>query len=205
VRHREPGLNGRVAVEFPLRHPAVPPIAFDQLPAKLAATLAPRVARLGYLGEFFQRTAHQPDVLLSFHEFTEAGKRAVGEGLTELVALTVSTELGNTYERNQHEHRSIALGRSRAWVADVERRRPAAAELLDDEERRAQTAVLAAVRDRRTAAQESLDRYATRYGAAAAIALLFVTGRYLAHGLVVRALGIQPPVPSIFEDGSGDR
>lgn len=184
--------------------PAVPPIGFDELPATLAAVLAPRVERLGYLGEFFQRTAHQPDVLLAFHDFTEAGKRALGDRLTELVALTVSAELGNDYERHQHERLSIRIGRGRDWVATVEHRQPEApeaAELLDAQERLAQTVVLAAVRGRGGPGRELVDRYAARYGAPAAVALLLVAGRYLAHAVVVDALGITPPVPSIFEDG----
>lgn len=188
--------------DSPLPRPAVPPVEFDQLPASLATALAPRVERLGYLGEFFQRTAHQPELLLAFHEFTEAGRRALGERLTELVALTASTELGNTYERNQHERRSVRGGRSRAWVAAVERRRPETEELLDDQEQLAQSVVLSALRDNEDAgANDLLDRYAVRYGAAAAVALLLVAGRYVAHGMAVRALGLAPPVPSIFEDG----
>jgi len=33
--------------------------------------LRPRVERLGYLGEFFRYTAHQPQALISFLDFTE--------------------------------------------------------------------------------------------------------------------------------------
>lgn len=190
-----------MAADPSLAPTAVPPIGFDDLPDALSAALGPRVERLGYLGDFFQRTAHQPEALLAFHEFTEAGKRALGERLTELVALTVSTELRNDYERNQHERLSVRSGRGRAWVTAVERRRPEAADVFDDQERLAQAIVLAAVRHQDADVRELVDRYATRYGPPATIALLFVVGRYLAHAVVVSALGIDPPVPSIFEDG----
>ena len=191
----------------PATPPAVPPIGIDRLPEPLATVLRPRVERLGYLGEFFQRTAHQPGALLAFHGFTEAAKQALGPGLTELVALTLATELGNDYERHQHERLSVRSGRGRAWVAAVERCQPADAALLDQQERLAQAVALAAVRDAGPARGRQLrplvDGYAGRYGAAAAVALLFVVGRYLAHTVVVDALGIEPPVPSVFEDGFG--
>jgi hypothetical protein len=180
---------------------AVPRLEFGQLPPALAEVLAPRVERLGYLGEFFQRMAHQPEVLLAFHDFTERGRRALGETLTELVALTVSTELDNAYERHQHERRSVGGDRSRAWVAAVERRRPEeTASVLDGQERLAQAVVLAALR-RDDAAPALVDRYASLHGAPSAVALLFVAARYVAHSLVVHSFGITAPVPTIFEDG----
>jgi hypothetical protein len=40
-------------------------------------------------------------------------------------------------------------------------------------------------------------------GADGAVAVLFVIGRYLAHAAFVNALGIGPPVPSVFDDGFG--
>ena len=65
--------------------------------------MRPRVERLGYLGEFFQCAANVPDALLAFDVFTAALKRALPDRVTEVVALTVATRLGNAYERHQHE------------------------------------------------------------------------------------------------------
>lgn len=179
---------------------AIPALDQIQLDGPLAEALAPRVARLGYLGEFFQRTAHQPDALLAFHRFTEAAKSAAGDHLTELVALTVSTATGNTYERHQHEQLSVRQGRSRTWIAEIERLEPDADLATGD--RDAQLTVLALLRDRGHGARARVDEFARTYGAPAAVALLFLVGRYLAHAVIANALELQPPVPSIFAEAA---
>src|ERR1700748_66829 len=48
-----------------------------------------------YLGEFFQCTAHQPEALLSFLEFTEHLKHALPSNLTEVIALSVAVLMEN--------------------------------------------------------------------------------------------------------------
>ena len=93
-------------------------LGLDDLPETLQELLRPRVERLGYLGEFFQAAGHQPEALAGFVAFTEALKQAMPASVTELVALTVSCELGNIYERNQHERLSLKLGLSIEWIAD---------------------------------------------------------------------------------------
>lgn len=189
-----------------MRATAIPPIGYAELPAELAAAFGPRVERLGYLGEFFQRAAHQPTALLAFHQFTEACKDALGERLTELVALTASVRLGNAYERNQHEQLSVRRGRSRDWVLAVEQLDPAtSSEVLDDRDRQAQEVVLALLEDHGHSSRPVVEAYAGRHGAAEAIALLLLVGRYLAHAAVVNALELHAPVASIFEEGSSVR
>lgn len=171
------------------------------MPAALADVLGTRVERLGYLGEFFQRAAHAPDVLLAFHAFTEAGNEALGERLTEVVALTASCALRNDYERNQHERLAVRRGYGRGWVTAVERLDPAAPDVLDERESETQAVVLAVLRDHGHGAHGAVEEYARRYGAPAAVAVLLVVGRYLAHAAVANALEMAPPVPSVFEDG----
>ena len=51
--------------------------ALEQMDAELAAMLRPRVERLGYLGEFFRCTAHQPEALKHFLGLTEALKQGI--------------------------------------------------------------------------------------------------------------------------------
>src|SRR5262245_2909785 len=190
-----------VSAEGPSRATAIPPISFGELPPELAAAFRVRVERLGYLGEFFQRAAHQPEAVLAFHEFTEACKGALGERLTELVALTVAASLGNDYERHQHE-RLGAQRRSRDWVFAVEQLDPAASDgALDARDRQAQEVVLAVLMHHGHDSRPVVEAYARRHGASEAIALLLLIGRYLAHSAVVNALELRAPVPSIFEDG----
>src|SRR5512143_1851057 len=98
----------------------IPRLDMDQLPPPLAAALRPRVERLGYLGEFFQCAANVPDALLAFQQLTEALKAALPDRVTEVVALTVATRLGNDYERYQHERLCRTLGFDDGWIRAVE-------------------------------------------------------------------------------------
>lgn len=95
----------------------IPRLEFEDLDPDLAKVLEPRVERLGYLGEFFKCMAHQPAALLSFYEFTENSKKGLPKRLVELIAPSISTKVGNDYERNQHERLSVRLGFGREWVS----------------------------------------------------------------------------------------
>src|SRR5690606_37292860 len=115
---------------------------FDELPQPVADRLAARVKRLGYLGEFFRCTAHQPEALAAFIDFTEAGKGGLPNTLVETIALTCAGWMGNAYERNQHERLCLKLGFSRDWVREINRLAPEEAELLGTEEKLVQRLVL---------------------------------------------------------------
>src|SRR5687767_12370084 len=105
-------------------------IPFEDLAPRLQDVLGPRVERLGYLGEFFQCAAVQPDILAPFLEMTDALKKALPDRLTETGALTVASIMGNDYERHQHERLSRKLGFSEAWIAAVEKLAPDSAPVL---------------------------------------------------------------------------
>jgi alkylhydroperoxidase family enzyme len=180
-------------------------LGLDELAPELAEKLRPRVARLGYLGEFFACAGHQPAALAGFVDFTEALKQALPARLTELCALSVAAELGNDYERNQHERLALRLGFERAWIAAVNARDPDArdqdgATALDATDRAAQRLALAVVRRGGRDVTRELSDVVERLGAEQAVAVLLVIGRYVAHALFVNALEIRPPVPSIFAD-----
>jgi alkylhydroperoxidase family enzyme len=172
---------------------AIPRVEADALPRDLAATLRPRVDRLGYLGEFFKCAAHQPAALMSFMAFTEDLKRALPDRITELVALTVSTELGNAYERHQHERLSIKLGFGESWIRSVEALSPPA---LPDVDRAVQQLTLSAVRRYGHGTARELDAVVAAIGHEQAIAVLMLIGRYVTHALMVNALELKPPVAS---------
>lgn len=178
---------------------SIPRLDLDQLEPKLADQLRPRVERLGYLGEFFRCTAHQPDALRAFGDFTEAGKRSLPAQLVELVALTAASALGNDYERNQHERLSVRLGFGRRWVEAVEGLDPDALE--DKSEQVVQRYVLAALQHHGKGVTAELDEVVDALGPEGAVGVMFVLGRYVTHALIVNSLALAPPVPSIFEDG----
>ena len=160
-------------------------IDFDDLDPTLQEALRPRVERLGYLGEFFQCAAHQPEALVSLNALTEQLRGALPDEAAEIVALTVATVTGNDYERHQHERLSLELGFSEQWVRSV---------LALEEGGVVQGTVLGLLRDRGRGAD--VDALAAEKGDACAIAVLLLTGRYLMHSTVVNALGLAPPVPS---------
>lgn len=173
----------------------VPRVPFDALPRELQDALRPRYERLGYLGEFFQVAAHQPEALVAFHRFTEALKAALTERFAELVALTVSSRLGNHYERNQHEQRATKLGFSPGWVAEALAGEPSEAVTLSDDERSVQRLAVAALAGEPAADQ--VGQAVATLGPETTMAVLLLVGRYVAHASVVRPLGIAPPVPPV--------
>lgn len=174
----------------------IPRLSEAQLPPEVAEMLRPRVERLGYLGEFFKCAAHQPAALMSFMAFTEDLKKALPDRLTETVALTVSTELDNTYERHQHERLSLKLGYHEPWIREVEACNPTCASSLTDAERAVQTLTLAVLRRYGKGTADELESVVRTIGPAQAIAVLMLIGRYVTHGLMVNALSLSPPVPS---------
>ena len=176
-------------------------LEFDDLPAGLATRLAPRVERLGYLGEFFKCAAHQPTALAAFMDFTEAGKGALDERLVELVALTAAGWMGNAYERHQHERLCVRLGLGRDWIEAVNRLQPDKAPVMSEQDRRIQKLVLTILDSKGHSAGPMFEQAVEQLGQESAVAILMVIGRYVTHGLIVNTLALAPPVPSIFEDG----
>jgi hypothetical protein len=178
----------------------IPRLEMGQMCADLATYLTPRVERLGYLGELFKCGANAPDVILNFMHFTDALKHALPDRLTELGALTVASFMENRYERHQHERLSVKLGFSRAWIEQVNRLDPAVATELNDDEKAAQTYALKALRTRGLDTQTEFEALAGRVTPAEAMAFVMLIGRYVTHAIAVNTLGLNPPVPSIFED-----
>ncbi len=170
---------------------------------ELAQYLAPRVKRLGYLGELFQVAGHAPQVLLGFMQFTDALKAALPDALAETAVLTTATLMQNAYERNQHERLCVRTGLSRDWIRDVERLEPDAPSLLSDNERAVQRYAIAAVQTRGLDAHAAFDDVARRLPAEEAVAIAMLIGRYITHAIMVNTLRLSPPVPSIWEDGFG--
>ena len=177
-------------------HSDIPRVSFEDLPADLADTLRPRFERLGYLGEFFQVAAHQPEALGHFVRFTESLKSALPERLSEVVALTVSTKLANEYERVQHEQLSLKLGFSEEWIREVEKLTPGESGLLESEERAAQALVLTVVESMGHASSQAASDFVALVGPDVLVGVLLATGRYLAHAALCNTIGIAAPFRS---------
>jgi hypothetical protein len=178
----------------------IPALEFEQLSPAIADLLRPKYERLGYLGEFFARTAHQEQALQGFIEFTNAAKGALDMRQVELIALTIACIKNVPYERNQHERLAVRLGFTRDWVLEVEQLQPRQAKLLDDAEKTVQQFVIHAVRTGGENSDEALGAVVASIGHENAVAVMMVMARYVAHALMVNCLGITAPVPSIFDD-----
>lgn len=174
----------------------MPRLAFEELAPELRERLQPKVDRLGYLGDFFAFTGHQPAALAAFIDFTEHLREALPFGLTEVVALTVATHTGNDYERVQHERLSLTNGCSEAWVRAVIALDPDSQTELDSQEARVQRLVLAALVEHGNAAGDEFASVVDVLGPDLAIAVLLTVGRYAAHALIANVLGLAPPVES---------
>jgi alkylhydroperoxidase family enzyme len=176
---------------------AIPRLEMDELDPVLAGMLAARVERLGYLGEFFKVCGHQPQSLMAFMQLTDSLKDALSDRLTETVALSVATLCGNAYERHQHERLSEKLGFDRDWILAVTALDPDGGMLAPDEAA-AQRLAIEALRDHGHGAAGRLADLVSLVGHAPAIAVLMLVGRYATHALIVNALELPPPVPTIF-------
>ena len=175
---------------------SIPRLSQEELTPELTAMLRPGIERLGYLGEFFKCAAHQPAALMSFMAFSEDLRHALSDRLIETVALTVTTELENAYERHQHERLCLKLGFGDAWLRSIEERDPAHVKFLSAAERAAQTLTLAVLRRHGKGTTAELDALVAIVGHAQAIAILMLVGRYVTQSLMVNALDLKPPVPS---------
>jgi hypothetical protein len=172
----------------------IPRLSLAQMPEKLATMLTPRVQRLGYLGEFFQCAANQPEALIHFQSFSEALKHALPERLTGVVALTVAQLMDNAYERIQHERLSLKLGFGEDWVKDVLSLGESVG-TMSESEIAVQQLVVAVIERRGNGTTVELERVIALIGQERAVAVLMLVGRYVAHAFFVNSLQLAPPVP----------
>lgn len=172
----------------------IPRLSLAQMHEKLATMLAPRVERLGYLGEFFQCAANQPEALMCFQNFTESLKQALPDRLTEVVALTSAQLMGNAYERVQHERLSLKLGFGQPWITEVLSLGESGNGVLLEAELAVQRLVAAVIQRRGHNTRSELERVIILIGYQKAVAVLMLIGRYMTHAIIVNSLQLEPPV-----------
>ena len=176
----------------------IPRLSFADLDPQLAELLRPKVERLNYLGEFFQCMGHQPTPLISFHRLTEELKEALPDNLTELVALSVATVMGNDYELVQHEHLALKLGMSEAWVKEVITLRLEGHRQLSEAEVAVQKLALLVVEQQGKETTPELETVVRSIGYEQSVGVLLLIGRYVMHALISNCLGLKPLVASPF-------
>jgi alkylhydroperoxidase family enzyme len=171
------------------------PIAFDQLSPELQEVLGPRVERLGYLGEFFQYGAHQPEALAAFVRFSESLKAALPWELVETVALTIAAETENSYELVQHERLALRLGMERGQVEAAVAGDLAAAGFSPAQIAAGELARCCA-RNGGRGCNRALSILCELVDEQVAIGVLLLCGRYVAHAAIANALELEAPVAS---------
>jgi alkylhydroperoxidase family enzyme len=177
----------------------IPRLSAPDLVPELREMLRAKMDRLGYLGEFFQCMAHQPQVLMSFIALTEELKQALPNPLTEVVALSVAALLKNDYERVQHERLSLKLGFGEPWVRGVLSLQPDGRSSLGEEDRLVQKLVIAVIRNNGRDSDQELEAVVSATGHEKAVAVLMLIGRYAMHALIANCLKLAPPVSSPLE------
>jgi alkylhydroperoxidase family enzyme len=177
----------------------IPRLSREELDSDLEAYLRPRVERLGYLGEFFQCAAHQPEALLAFLEFTDHLKHALPNNLTEVVSLSVAQLMNNSYERVQHERLALKLGFAEGWLREVLSLAGDGTGYLSAQEVLVQRLAVAAITRRGHGVTDELEAVIQSVGAPMSVAVLMLIGRYLSHALFANALNLAPPVASPLE------
>lgn len=182
-----------------MRKNPIPMLSEADMHPDLAAILRPRVKRLGYMGEFFRCTAHQPQALISFLQFSEVLKQALPNNLTEIIALSVACLMKNAYERVQHENLALKLGFSKAWVREVLSLQARKNGKLSEQERLIQQLAITVIRRKGHGTVRELQAVVDAIGPERAVAALMIIGRYATHALIVNSLVLAPPVPSSLE------
>ncbi len=175
---------------------ALPRTSFENLPPLLQSELQAKFERLGYLGEFFQVCASQPEALYHFNRFTEVLKAALPGNLVELLALTLSVWSGNRYEQVQHERLALKSGLSKDWVVAVEQLAPDGASALSDVEKDVQRLALAMAITQGRDAQAELAALGRHLPPGLRVAVLLTVGRYVAHSTICNTLQFAVPVTS---------
>jgi alkylhydroperoxidase family enzyme len=177
----------------------ITPLDLADLPDDLQRCLAPRVERLGYLGDFFRYCGHQPAALLHFYQFTEALKEALPADLTETAALTIAATTGNAYEQAQHERLARRLGFPDAWTASLVGPEPEPAG-LSDAQADARALSLATLDRDWERAQARLASLVARIGEQQAVGVLMLIARYLAHSAISNTLHLAAPAAAPADD-----
>lgn len=170
-------------------------VPLEAMDEELRELLRPRVERLGYLGDFFQFGAHQPQALAHFVRFTESLKDALPWRLVEIVALTVAAETANEYERVQHERLALRRGMGAHEIRGLVSGETSPALFGEDELAVAELA-RCVVRSERKHCQRRFQRLLALTDQATAVAVLLTAARYLAHSAVATTWRLKAPVSS---------
>ncbi len=173
-------------------------LSIEEIEPALRAELAPTVARLGYFGEFFQVFCAVPGAVGAFMSYTKAVKAPLADSENEVLALTVCSALGDSYERIQHERLSVRLGIGTGWIAAAEGRAGADMALLSSDEAALRDLALAVLATHGKGCHAAVVAATEVIGAQKTVAALLQVTRFMSIATLCNALDLSLPVPSVF-------
>jgi alkylhydroperoxidase family enzyme len=179
------------------RATVLPNRGLDQAGPELRAMLEPMIARTGYFGEMLQFLSHGEGSLAAFLRYTAALKGELPFNMVELIALTVSSRIGFSYERIQHERLAYRSGLPREWIAAASG--TAANDMFSPAERLVAELAKQMCDHEYEAARETARKLVEMEGPAFVAALMFQVTRQISVGLIGHILEPELPISSIFE------
>lgn len=175
-------------------------LSLEEVEPALRAELEPTVARLGYFGEFFQVFGALPGAVSAFMGYTKAVKAPLSDSENEVLALTVCTALGDSYERIQHERLSLRLGLDMGWIAAAEGRAGADMTRLSAQETALRELARAVVAAHGKDCKAKVAAATAVLGPQKTVAALLQVTRFMSIAVLCNSLELQLPVPSVFLD-----
>lgn len=177
----------------------IPPLAFGDLSEEAQDVLRPRYERLGYLGDVFGALGHNDSALRAFVAFADASATPVDQNLREVVALAAAAASNAEPELFQHERRALGLGFTRAEIAAIETLDPDHPDLPTGGAN-VVAATVSVVRQDWAAARAAMSALVAKSGPEHASGVLLQIGYYVMATSIGHALGLTPPVNSIFAE-----
>ena len=171
-------------------------LTLEEMTPELREVIEPRVQRLGYLGDFFRYTGHQPQALRAALEYAGVLRQAVPPRLAEIIVLTVSARTRNRYEQVQHEPLAARAGLSHVEIRALVSGAVSACQSFDLADRAAADLAEAAAEGDRQASIHALAALCEHTSAEVGIGALMMAGHYLGFSFVANALPLTLPVES---------
>lgn len=181
-----------------MNHDGLERLSLEQVEPALRVELEPTVARLGYFGEFFQVFGAVPGAVTAFMGYTKAVKAPLADSENEVLALTVCSALGDSYERIQHERLSMRLGLDIGWIAAAEGRTGANMARLNVEETALRELALAIIATHGKGCRTAVAVATSAVGGQKTAAALLQVTRFMSIATLCNALELSLPVPSVF-------
>lgn len=178
----------------------MPRLSFEEIDPELQNLLKPTVERLGYFGEMFQVMAHLPKGLDCFMKYTAAVRDPLSFNLNEVCALTVCSRMGADYERIQHERLSLRTGLDREWIGELTGVIHPKPGRLSAEEAKVRDLALAMVNRGGKDCEAEVGAVVDALGPTRAMAVMLQITRFMNISILVNALQVALPVPSIFDE-----